>query len=298
MNPPTSTTPTWKVGVFALLAIIIAAGYIDRCDRLILDDLGATGKSLVVAVETFNAKNGRYPMSLDELVPKYLPELPKAGKYFVIDYAVEPGGKQCWLSYQVHRDRLEEYNCRKRGWQNVEIEDSETYMQPNLKRQRIESEMWLAARRAREGAAQVNEKASYESVLPTDAKNVTKTPLGQLEQVSFAAQRKYPAFAFTDERIAALVVDGWKRCKSSAEDWSSFVEAASGSRVRVHQKILHFRKSDQVLMLVGRYVSPAPNTIEPGEALPDSETQNGAVVVMKGSHSEMEEALKTFNAQC
>src|SRR5450631_1592613 len=298
MNLTTPTTPIVKIGVFVLLAIIIAAGYIDRCDRLVLDDLEVAGNSLRAAVVTFNAKNGRYPMSLDELVPKYLPELPKAGKYFVIDYAVEPGGRQCWLSYQVHRDRLEEYNCRRGVWKNVDVSDSEMRSQTNVNRQRIESEMTLAARRAGEAATQVNEKASYESVLPTDAKNVTKTAQTQLEQISFAAQRKYPAFAFTDERIAALVVDGWKRCKSSAEDWSSFVEAASGSRVRVHQKILHFRKSDQVLMLVGRYVSPAPNTIEPGEALPDSETQNGAVVVMKGSRSEMEEALKTLNAQC
>ena len=150
MNATTTPPAPKKYSGFVWIAIIVAMLYLfDRCTSPV-DDLEATGKSLVVAVEAFNAKNGRYPPSLDELVPQYLPELPKAGKYFVIDYAVEPDGKQCWVGYQVHRDRIMEYDCRKRDWQNFEIEDSQIGSSRNLKRQRIESETWLAGKRAAE----------------------------------------------------------------------------------------------------------------------------------------------------
>jgi hypothetical protein len=151
MNTTTpSPTTVSKYRGLAWLAAIVAMIYLfDRCTAPV-DDLEAAGKQIVVAVEAFNAKNGRYPMSLDELVPKYLPELPKAGKYFVIDYAVSPDGKQCWVAYQVHRDRIEEYDCRKRGWENMEFMDSASRNQPNVKRQRIESEPTVAAKRAAE----------------------------------------------------------------------------------------------------------------------------------------------------
>lgn len=87
----------------------------------------AASESIAAAVQSFKEMNGRYPAKLEQLVPAFLPELPKAGKYFSILYAAEPGGAQCWVAYQVHRDRYEEYDCRKQVWINVEIEDSEVF---------------------------------------------------------------------------------------------------------------------------------------------------------------------------
>ena len=151
MNATTPTPPTWKkYSGFVWIAIIVALFYLfDRCTSPV-DDLEATGKSLVVAIEAFKAKNGRCPPSLDELVPQYLPELPKAGKYFVIDYVVGPDGERCWLGYQVHRDRIMEYDSRTREWHNFEFQDSQIGSLRNVKRQRIESETTLAGKRAAE----------------------------------------------------------------------------------------------------------------------------------------------------
>lgn len=93
--------------------------------------LKPAGESIATAVQAFKQRNGLYPQRLEELVPTFLPALPKGGKYFAITYAPEPDRMQCWVAYQVHRDRLEEYDCRKAVWGNVEIEDSHVFRHPN-----------------------------------------------------------------------------------------------------------------------------------------------------------------------
>jgi hypothetical protein len=82
-------------------------------------------------VQAYEQDNAHYPQRLEGLVPSYLPAVPTAGKYFVIVYAAEPDGQQCWVAYQVHRDRFEEFDCRKGKWTNVEIEDSHVFRHPN-----------------------------------------------------------------------------------------------------------------------------------------------------------------------
>jgi hypothetical protein len=94
------------------------------------DENVAAGKSIVAAIEAFNGKNGRYPEKLEELVPRFLPEIPQAGQYFGIYYAAEPGGTQCWLAYGVHRDRVEEYDCSAHTWINLEVDDSAALRHP------------------------------------------------------------------------------------------------------------------------------------------------------------------------
>ena len=88
------------------------------------DENEAAAKSIADAIAAYNGKNGRYPEKLEQLVPRFLPEVPQAGEWFPIYYAAEPGGTQCWLAYGVHRDRVEEYDCSTRQWINYEWEDS------------------------------------------------------------------------------------------------------------------------------------------------------------------------------
>jgi hypothetical protein len=99
--------------------------------------------------------------------------------------------------------------------------------------------------------------------------------------------------------VRTLKSDGWKQCGSSAEEWTSFLDAATGSPKRVHQKILHFKKSDQILVLFGRYTSPAPSTVSSNPAPPpSSDSQVGNVVAIRGTAEELNEALKIFGAHC
>ena len=62
-----------SIGGFAALTIIVYGNVIAR----------ERAESLVVAVEQFHAKHGRYPERLGEIVPEFIPEIPKA-KYVLI----------------------------------------------------------------------------------------------------------------------------------------------------------------------------------------------------------------------
>ena len=104
------------------------------------DENKAAGQAIAAAVEQFKAQKGRYPAKLEELVPAFLTEVPQAGQYFGIYYAAEPGGTRCWLSYGVHRDRVEEYDCQTRQWMNVEIDDSLAWKHPG--KQTLVPAMW------------------------------------------------------------------------------------------------------------------------------------------------------------
>ena len=94
----------------------------------------AAGESIAAAVQAYKKSNGRYPQQVEDLVPRYLHAVPDSGRYFVIVYAAEPGGSQCWVAYQVHRDRYEEFDCLKGAWTNVEIEDSHVFRHPNARK--------------------------------------------------------------------------------------------------------------------------------------------------------------------
>ena len=139
--------------------------------------------------------------------------------------------------------------------------------------------------------------ASRDGLLPADAKDVVKGPPSLGDQTLFVVERKYPAFVLSDDTLKALVSDGWKRCKSASDDWSSFLDMTSGSPMRVYQKVLHFRKADQVVMITGRYSSKAPAIVGPAVP-PDSTRQTGVIVSVKGSADQLEEALKVFDAHC
>jgi hypothetical protein len=106
----------------------------------VTDENKAAGQSIAAAVDAYKVKNSRYPAKLEELVPAFLTEVPQAAQYFGIYYAAEPDGTQCWLAYGVHRDRVEEYDCRNREWTNREIDDGLAWKHPA--KQTIVPAMW------------------------------------------------------------------------------------------------------------------------------------------------------------
>lgn len=85
---------------------------------------------IAAAVEAFNRDHAHYPARLEELVPKYLAEVPQAGEWSTIIYAAEPGGAQCWIAYSVHRDDFQEYDCATHAWQLVDYDDSQAVKHP------------------------------------------------------------------------------------------------------------------------------------------------------------------------
>ena len=90
------------------------------------------GESIAAAVESYKQKNGRFPGRLQDLVPAHLAAIPKpASKQFVIVYAANHGGSQCWVAYQVQRDSYQEYDCLKRSWSPLAVEKTHVLGHPN-----------------------------------------------------------------------------------------------------------------------------------------------------------------------
>jgi hypothetical protein len=138
-----------------------------------------------------------------------------------------------------------------------------------------------------------------EALVPIDARNVTRSPQGAWEQISFVVDRPYPDFAFADEQLGTWLNAGWKLCKSQEPGWSSFVDVASGPSRRIHQKTLHLAKGNELILLSGRYHSSNAEALKPSaHAEPESTTQYGMVIWMKGSPEEIKSALDSFRASC
>ena len=85
-------------------------------------------ESIAAAVKAYERQHDRYPARLKDLVPHYLREIPKPeSRHFVIGYGVETDFRQCWVIYQVHRDRVEEFDCNSGKWTNVEVDESHLF---------------------------------------------------------------------------------------------------------------------------------------------------------------------------
>lgn len=136
MIPSRAAKYSWVLPVL----LLGSCAYLFHLFPLESDENEAAGKSIVSAIEAYNGKNGRYPDKLEDLVPRFLPEVPQAGEWFGIFYAAEAGGTQCWLAYGVHRDRVEEYDCTAHTWTNVEVDDSAAVRHP--KRQALAPARW------------------------------------------------------------------------------------------------------------------------------------------------------------
>lgn len=79
---------------------------------------------IVAALEGYKAAKGRYPPTLDTLIPDHLAALPVPRRFGTIGYAPLDGGRGCLVGYYTHRDFLEEYDCGAKSWVSVEYDDS------------------------------------------------------------------------------------------------------------------------------------------------------------------------------
>lgn len=85
---------------------------------------------IVLALAAYSAAKGRYPLTLDSLVPEYLPALPAPRRFGSIGYAPLDDGRGCLVGYFTHRDHLEEYDCRAKTWASTEYNDSRLIKAP------------------------------------------------------------------------------------------------------------------------------------------------------------------------
>ncbi len=70
--------PGWRLALLRIGFPILALGVATANDALQLKIAEANGRRIVAACEEFHAAKGRFPKTLDELVPEYLPSVPRA----------------------------------------------------------------------------------------------------------------------------------------------------------------------------------------------------------------------------
>jgi hypothetical protein len=109
----------------AFIGLVAAALMLRACYGVFVntEDQPAADR-IVAALESHKAANGRYPPTLDALVPQYLPALPVPRRFGRIGYAPLDDGRGCLVGYFTHRDFLEEYDCGAKSWSSPEYNDS------------------------------------------------------------------------------------------------------------------------------------------------------------------------------
>jgi hypothetical protein len=129
---PASPKPPRKsrAGLIVAVAILGALVFLwNSCSFFNYENKDAA-ETIAAAVRAYQRDNGRYPARLEDLVPRYLAEIPQAGEWSPMFYAAEPGGAQCWIAYGVHRDDFQEYDCLQHTWQLVDYDDSKAVKHP------------------------------------------------------------------------------------------------------------------------------------------------------------------------
>jgi len=117
--------------VFTLVALAICAAALRACYRFVVneDDQPAADR-IVAALDGYRAAHGRYPPTLQALVPAQLPALPTPREFGRIGYASLDDGRDCLLGYFTHRDFLKEYACGARTWEPREVSESRLLKAP------------------------------------------------------------------------------------------------------------------------------------------------------------------------
>ncbi|MFZ5832084.1 MAG: hypothetical protein ACOY3P_18525 [Planctomycetota bacterium] len=75
--------PGWRVALVRVSIPALALGLLLANNQLQWRIAETNASRVVAACEAFHAANGSYPQNLDELVPTYLPEIPRA-KYCLV----------------------------------------------------------------------------------------------------------------------------------------------------------------------------------------------------------------------
>lgn len=119
-----------------LLVLALAAGgllLVRACYGVFVnEDDQPAADQIVAALETYRAAHGRYPETLQALVPAPLASLPSPRDFGRIGYAALDGGTSCRIGYFTHRDFLKEYECATRQWRSLEYDESRLVKDPGV----------------------------------------------------------------------------------------------------------------------------------------------------------------------
>lgn len=112
--------PGWRIALFRVAIPAVTLGIVLANTAMQWDIGDANGERVVKACEDFHVDNGQYPKTLDELVPRYLPSVPRAkysldGKFWYYNHG--SGYTLCWVKIGFCR---KVYSSETEQWRHLD----------------------------------------------------------------------------------------------------------------------------------------------------------------------------------
>ena len=104
--------------------------------------------------------------------------------------------------------------------------------------------------------------------LPDEAFEVKKIKIRSSEnhqQLSFKLMVEYPSTKYSDLIESDLISEGWLKCSSNIDGWSSFVNELEKKPKKIFQRLRYWinLKENRLLIITGRYTSLSLKLNEP-----------------------------------
>jgi hypothetical protein len=133
-----------------------------------------------------------------------------------------------------------------------------------------------------------------------DAMNLARFELGGpgVRQISYFVERRYPEKGVADEKISALVENGWQRCESHRSGWEDFIDGTTSPPTLVHQSLTTLRKFNAEYVVVTLRYGSKWRGHKDGEVVPDNSLQQVVILHYDLSVPEIREQMASTLQSC
>lgn len=109
--------PGWRLALLRIAIPALTLGLVSANDAFQYGIGKANAPRIIAACEEFHAANGKFPKTLDELVPRYMPSIPRA-KYCLVwgDFLYMNYGHPMLVWYVVPPHGRKIYDFEDRRW--------------------------------------------------------------------------------------------------------------------------------------------------------------------------------------
>ncbi|MHB1037554.1 MAG: hypothetical protein ACYC35_22030 [Pirellulales bacterium] len=108
--------PGWRLAFLRIAVPVLTLGLVFANDAIQHRVAEANASRIIAACEEFHAANGRFPESLDELVPRYMPSVPRAKYCHLYGEFVYFNGTPRLMWYVVPPYGRKDYDFETRRW--------------------------------------------------------------------------------------------------------------------------------------------------------------------------------------
>jgi hypothetical protein len=115
-----SIRPGWKLALIRITIPALTFGLVLTNDAIQSSIAETNAAKIISACEAFHAANGKYPKTLGELVPKYMPSVPRAKYCLTFGEFLYSDAKPMLFWYTVPPFGRKIYNFQERRWSGLD----------------------------------------------------------------------------------------------------------------------------------------------------------------------------------